>query len=87
MIAEGLDVNARGREGMESGADIERPPAGEYTGKIEQLFLKPVMEMAAGLNAPADLASLLRHGGDPNALEVYGAQDDHPRGDNASADR
>ncbi|MDE0451530.1 MAG: ankyrin repeat domain-containing protein [Gammaproteobacteria bacterium] len=90
MIAGGLDVNARGREGMdllkwslgrfclecfdtllESGADIERPPAGKYTGKIEQLFLMPVMELAAGLNDPAYLASLLRHGGDPNALDVY----------------
>ena len=90
-IAEGLDVNARGREGMdllkwslgrfclecfetllEHGAHIERPPAGEYTGKIEQLFLKPVMHLAAQLNDPAYLASLLRHGGDPNALDVYG---------------
>ena len=92
-IAAGLDVNARGREGMdllkwslgrfclecfetllEHGADIERPPAGEYTGKIEQLFLKPVMHLAAQLNDPAYLASLLRHGGDPNALNVYGAR-------------
>ena len=91
MIAGGLDVNARGREGMdllkwsmgrfclecfetllEHGADIERPPAGEYTGKIEQLWLMPVMDLAAQLNDPAYLASLLRHGGDPNALEVYG---------------
>ncbi len=92
-IAEGLDVNARGREGMdllkwslgrfclecfetllEHGADIERPPAGEYTGKIEQLFLKPVMHLAAHLDDPAYLASLLRHGGNPNALDVYGAR-------------
>ncbi len=90
-IAEGLDVNARGREGMdllkwslgrfclecfetllEHGADIERPPAGEYTGKIKQLFLMPVMELASILDDPAYLASLLRHGGDPNSLEVYG---------------
>ena len=93
MIADGLDVNARGREGMdllkwslgsfclecfetllEHGADIERPPAGEYTGKIEQLFLMPVMHLAAKLNDPAYLAALLRHGGDPNALNVYGAR-------------
>ena len=93
MIADGLDVNARGREGMdllkwsmgsfclecfetllEHGADIERPPAGEYTGKIEQLFLMPVMELAARLNDPAYLSSLLRHGGNPNALEVYGSK-------------
>ena len=90
-IAAGLDVNARGREGMdllkwslgrfclecfetllEHGADIERPPAGEYTGKIEQLFLMPVMELASTLDDPAYLASLLRHGGNPNALDVYG---------------
>lgn len=93
MIAEGLDVNASGREGMdllkwslgrfclecfetllEHGADIERPPVGEYTGKIEQLFLMPVMELAAQLNDPTYLAALLRHGGDPNALDVYGAR-------------
>ena len=30
------------------------------------------MDLAAQLNDPAYLASLLRHGGDPNALEVYG---------------
>ncbi|MDE0451525.1 MAG: ankyrin repeat domain-containing protein [Gammaproteobacteria bacterium] len=59
---------------LESGADIERPPAGEYTGKIEQLFLMPVMHLAAHLNDPAYLASLLRHGGNPNALNVYGAR-------------
>ena len=59
---------------LERGADIERPPAGEYTGKIEQLFLMPVMELAAQLNDPAYLASLLRHGGNPNALDVYGAR-------------
>lgn len=59
---------------LEHGADIERPPAGEYTGKIEQLFLKPVMHLAAQLNDPAYLASLLRHGGNPNALNVYGAR-------------
>ena len=59
---------------LESGADIERPPAGEYTGKIEQLFLMPVMELAAQLNDPAYLALLLRHGGNPNALDVYGAR-------------
>ena len=91
MIADGLEVNARGREGMdllkwsmgrclecfetllEHGADIERPPAGEYTGKIEQLWLKPVMHLAAQLNNPAYLAALLRHGGDPNAFNVYGS--------------
>ena len=92
MIAGGLDVNARGREGMdllkwsmgrfclecfetllEHGADIERPPAGEYTGKIGQLWLMPVMELAAIFNDPAYLASLLRHGGDPNAFDVYGS--------------
>ena len=93
LIADGLDVNARGREGMdllkwslgsfclkcfetllEHGADIERPPAGEYTGKIKQLFLKPVMELAARLNDPAYLSLLLRHGGNPNALDVYGTR-------------
>ena len=92
MIARGLDVSARGREGMdllkwsmgrfclecfetllEHGADIERPPAGEYTGKIEQLWLMPVMELAATINNPAYLAALLRHGGDPNAFDVYGS--------------
>ena len=92
MIARGLDVSARGREGMdllkwsmgrfclecfetllERGADIERPPAGEYTGKIEQLWLMPVMELAAIFNNPAYLAALLRHGGDPNAFGVYGS--------------
>ena len=57
---------------LERGADIERPPAGEYTGKIEQLLLMPVMHLAAQLNDPAYLASLLRHGGNPNALNVYG---------------
>ena len=93
MIAGGLDVNARGRDGadllkwsfvwlrlecfetlLERGADIERPPAGEYTGKIEQLLLMPVMDLAAQLNDAAYMASLLRHGGDPNALNVYGAR-------------
>ena len=59
---------------LESGADIERPPAGEYAGKIEQLLLEPVMELAASLNDPAYLASLLRHGGNPNALDVYGTK-------------
>ena len=92
-IARGLDVNARGRDGvdllkwslvwlclecfetlLEHGADIERPPAGEYTGKIEQLLLMPVMELAAIIDDPAYLASLLRHGGNPNALEVYGSK-------------
>ena len=32
------------------------------------------MHLAAQLNDPAYLASLLRHGGDPNALNVYGAR-------------
>ncbi len=32
----------------------------------------PVMHLAAQLNDPAYLASLLRHGGNPNALNVYG---------------
>ena len=58
---------------LEHGADIERPPAGEYTGKIEQLWLLPVMELAAQFSDPAYLASLLRHGGDPNAFDVYGS--------------
>ena len=93
-IARGLDVNARGREGMdllkwslgrfclecfekllEHGADIERPPAGEYTARIDPQFLMPIMELAAAyMDDPAYLASLLRHGGNPNALEVYGSR-------------
>ena len=59
---------------LEHGADIERPPAGEYTGKIEQLLLMPITHLAAQINDPAYLASLLRHGGNPNALNVYGAR-------------
>ena len=59
---------------LESGADIERPPAGEYAGKIEQLLLEPVMHLAASANDPAYLTSLLRHGGNPNAFDVYGTE-------------
>ena len=58
---------------LERGADIDRPPVGGYTGEFEQLLMKPVMELAASSwKDPRYLSLLLRHGGDPNALDVYG---------------
>ena len=91
MIAEGLDVNLRGREGADllkwsllsgcpdcleallaGGARTDHVPAGKYTGKVEQLLLIPVMELAASADDPRYLSLLLRHGGDPDALGVYG---------------
>ena len=91
LIAGGLDVNLRGREGADllkwsllsgcpdcleallaGGARTDHVPAGKYTGKVEQLLLMPVMELAASAKDPRYLSLLLRHGGDPNALAVYG---------------
>ena len=57
---------------LENGAAIERPPAGEYRGKVDQVLLMPTMELAASAEDPAYLSLLLRHGGDPDALDVYG---------------
>lgn len=91
MIAEGLDVNLRGREGADllkwsllsgcpdcleallaGGARTDHVPAGKYTGEVGQLLLKPVMHLAASAKEPRYLSLLLRHGGDPDALDVYG---------------
>ena len=91
LIAEGLDVNLRGREGADllkwsllsgcpdcleallaGGAQTDHVPEGKYTGKVEQLLLMPVMEIAASGRDPRYLSLLLRHGGDPDALGVYG---------------
>ena len=93
MIAEGLDVNLRGRGGadlskwslvwgspaclealLEGNARTDHVPAGKYTGKVEQTLLMPVMELAASWNDPRYLSLLLRHGGDPDALDVYGSE-------------
>ena len=93
LIAGGLDVDHRGRDGMdllkwalasgcpkcfeallEAGAATEHFVAGEYTGKVEQLFLKPLMHLAASARDPRFLALALRHGGDPDALDVYGTK-------------
>ena len=91
MIAEGLDVNLRGREGADllkwsllsgcpdcleallaGGARTDHEPTGKYAGTVEQLLLKPVMHLAASADDPTYLSLLLRHGGDPDALGVYG---------------
>ena len=93
LIAGGLDVDHRGRDGMnllkwalasgcpkcfeallEAGAATEHFVAGEYTGKVEQLFLKPLLHLAASARDPRFLALALRHGGDPDALDVYGTK-------------
>ena len=100
MIAEGLDVNLRGREGadllkwsllsgcpdclealLEGGARTDHVPAGKYTGKVEQLLLKPVMHLAASAKDPRYLSLLLRHGGDPGRARCLRPQYDHLRGD------
>ena len=91
MISGGLDVDHRGRIGMnllkwslfsnclecfetllEAGASTEHFVAGEYTGKIEQTPLMPLMQLAAGAPDPAFLTLALKHGGDPDARDVYG---------------
>ena len=91
LIAGGLDVNLRGREGADllkwsllsgcpdcleallaGGARTDHVPAGKYTGKVEQLLLMPVMEIAVSARDSRYLSLLLRHGGDPDALGVYG---------------
>lgn len=58
---------------LEGGARTDHVPAGMYTGKIGQTLLMPVMELAASWNDPRYLSLLLRHGGDPDALDVYGS--------------
>ena len=91
LIAGGLDVDHRGRDGMnllkwalasgcpkcfeallEAGASTEHFVAGEYTGKVDQTSLMPVMELAASIRDTRYLALALEHGGDPDAPDVYG---------------
>ena len=93
LIDDGLDVDHRGRDGMnllkwalatnclecfetllEAGASTEHFVAGEYTGKVEQLFLKPVMHLVASANDPAFLALALAHAADPDSVDVYGTK-------------
>ena len=57
---------------LAGGARTDHVPAGKYTGKVDQLSLKPVMELAASARDPRYLSLLLRHGGDPDALDIYG---------------
>ena len=91
LIQAGLDVDHRGREGMNllkwalfsdclecfemllgAGASLEHFEAGEYTGKVEQTPLKPVMELAARAGDHRFLSAALAHGADPDSLDVYG---------------
>ena len=46
--------------------------AGEYTGKVDQTTLMPVMELAASVRDPGFLALALKHSGDPDSPDVYG---------------
>ena len=93
LIAAGLDVDHRGRRGMnllkwalfsnclkcfeallEAGAGTEHFVGGRYTGGVSQITLKPVMDLAASANDPAFLALALKHGADPDSLDVYGTK-------------
>ena len=57
---------------LRNGAGTGHVQAGRYTGKVEQLFLMPIMELAAQSRDSRYLSLLLEHGGDPNAPDVYG---------------
>ncbi len=53
---------------LEHGADIDRLPAGKYAGKIEQLFLMPVMDLSAQmLHRIENVRLLVKAGADINA--------------------
>lgn len=58
---------------LEAGASMEHFVAGDYTGKVDQLFLKPLMHLAAQANDPIFLALALEHGANPDAKDVYGS--------------
>ena len=92
LIRAGLDVDQRGKRGMnllkwalasnspecfeallEAGASTEHFVAGEYTGKVDQLFLQPLMDLAASADESTFLALALEHGADANARDVYGS--------------
>ena len=58
---------------LEAGASTEHFVAGEYTGRVDQLFLQPLLDLAASADKPAFLALALEHGADPDARDVYGS--------------
>lgn len=58
---------------LAAGASTEHFVAGEYTGKVDQLFLKPLMHLAASADESIFLALALEHGADPDARDVYGS--------------
>ena len=48
---------------LHNGAGTGHVPAGRYTGKVEQLFLMPIMQLAARSRDSRYLSLLLEHGG------------------------